>query len=126
YWQCVKCTLVNQQSRKSCKLCGGSRLNSVQGNRTDTLASLLFSWTCTVCTLRNTQSDPNCVACNNPRTLVNRGESKSQDLVRDQSGNTRTRRDLTRHNRSHWECSSCTYLNESSRFSCEVCHQARS
>ncbi|OTF74215.1 calcium-dependent cysteine protease-like protein, partial [Euroglyphus maynei] len=41
-----------------------------------------------------------------------------------QSSQTR-RRDLTRRNRSHWECSACTYLNSSDRFSCEICHQGR-
>lgn len=118
YWQCIKCTLFNHQKKTSCKLCGGSRLNSVNGsnNSSDTLASLLSSWTCAVCTLRNRLSDSACAVCSNPRSSLATVGKATRD----------TRRDLTRHNRSHWECSSCTYLNVSTRYSCEVCHQPRS
>ncbi|CAM6001731.1 unnamed protein product [Sphagnum balticum] len=38
---------------------------------------------------------------------------------------THHRRDLTR-NKSQWECSDCTFLNPSARFSCAMCHHSRS
>ncbi|KAH9511794.1 calpain-D [Dermatophagoides farinae] len=137
-WQCIKCTLINGDEQQSCAVCGGSRLNSVESESITTTNNFINSinnddkpifvtinpqqqWTCIKCTLRNSiHNDPICAACGYPRpppSIQNPSLQSSQSQTR--------RRDLTRRNRSHWECSACTYLNSSDRFSCEICHQGR-
>lgn len=125
YWHCIKCTLINHIDDKYCNVCGGSKLNSMNNNPKDKLSTLMQTWTCTKCTLRNSSVESMCAACNFPRS--------SSNLVNDDKLNKYNsrksmaqHRDLTRHNRSHWECSACTFFNLSTRFTCEICHQGRS
>lgn len=177
HWQCVKCTLLNSNRKSFCKLCGGSRLNSLasvgcsndsstsitRSNQTqlpttvNSITSFLISsstqlentwWSCSHCTLVNASSEQICGACANSRivltssstatittipTTANQlgistaaGATKSPFTPSSSTSGENRIRNLLRQNRSHWECSACTYLNVSTRYSCEVCHQARS
>ncbi|KAH9425508.1 Calpain-15 [Dermatophagoides pteronyssinus] len=143
-WQCIKCTLINNDEQQFCSVCGGSRLNSVESesktDKTNVINPLATynkfvtttinqqqqqqqQWTCIKCTLRNSiDNDSICAACGYPQSS---SSSSIQNPCSSQSSQTTRRRDLTRRNRSHWECSACTYLNSSDRFSCEICHQGR-
>lgn len=172
YWQCIKCTLINQFDCKYCLACGGSKLNSLNyqqqlyGNKNDNPFNRINknnnnkelelignnrikqiepfdedknglenffetkTWTCIKCTLNNLIKNEICDACGYPRYFNTQdnmlNEYVSFNYNQNQLGkNTHVARNLTRKIGSHWECSACTYINQSNRFSCEICHQAR-
>ena len=131
-WTCIKCTLINSSADNFCTACGGSKLNSTSGKNFLTLKPN-ESWVCSRCTLRNAIEVKFCSVCSHKREdLRNSSISIIEDSDDDDilvvtptsSANVR-RRDLTR-NKSQWECSACTYLNPSARYSCEICQQSRS
>ena len=132
-WTCIKCTLINSFDDNYCTACGGSKLNSTTDKSFLTLKPN-ESWVCSRCTLRNAIEITNCSVCNYKRQdLRNSSISIIEDDMEDDilvvrpssSSNGVQRRDLTR-NKSHWECSACTFLNPSTRFSCDMCQQSRS
>lgn len=132
-WTCIKCTLINSMDDNFCTACGGSKLNSTTDKNFVTLKPN-ESWVCNRCTLRNTMDSNVCSVCNHKRQDVrNSSVSIIEDSDEDDilvvtpttSANAIHRRDLTR-NKSQWECSACTFLNPSSRYSCEICQQSRS
>lgn len=89
------------------------------------------TWTCIKCTLNNAIKNEICDACGYPR-YFNTNNNMLNDYVlfnynQNQLANKNTHiaKNLTRKIGSHWECSACTYINQSNRFSCEICHQAR-
>jgi calpain-15 len=133
-WTCIKCTLINSYDDNYCKACGGSKLNSTTDKNYLTLKPN-ESWVCSRCTLRNTITATNCSACgfkrqelrNNSIAIVEDNDEDDILIVTPStsSRNNVHRRDLTR-NKSLWECSACTFLNPSSRYSCEICQQSRS
>ncbi|CAG2107155.1 unnamed protein product [Medioppia subpectinata] len=132
-WTCIKCTLINSLNDNYCTACGGSKLNSTTDKNYLTLKPN-ESWVCSRCTLRNAIDSTKCSACNHKRQDLRNSsiaiiEDEDDDdilLVRPTtSADNVHRRDLTR-NKSQWECSACTFLNPSARYSCEICQQSRS
>ena len=132
-WTCIKCTLINSLDDNFCTACGGSKLNSTTDKNFVTLKPN-ESWVCSRCTLRNTMDNNVCSVCNHKRQDMRNSsvaiieDSDEDDILLvtpTSSANAVHRRDLTR-NKSQWECSACTFLNPSSRYSCEICQQSRS
>lgn len=155
-WSCVKCTLANGPMDLLCRACGGSKLNSTteriyqtvrpgQGWDCDrcTLRNVNLATSCKACsaskpislTATSTQMRLNTDQASQsliPLTPATDYPNTNDDyqLIRSRVSSASSsisqiledRRDL----RTHWECSSCTYQNQVSKFSCEICHQGRS
>lgn len=154
-WSCVKCTLVNSPADGLCRACGGSKINSTTDRIYQTVRPGL-GWNCERCTLRNLNLAANCRACNASRPAVNGVTSThmrtnthlNQQVVEMVSGteyaNTNDDYQLIRSRvssasssisqiledrrdaRTHWDCSACTFQNQVTKYSCEICQQARS
>ncbi|KAG1670643.1 Calpain-D [Nymphon striatum] len=60
-WVCVKCTLVNSQIESTCRVCGGSQLNSSSPKRSSSTNSNKL--TCYRCTFINKKNATHCSAC---------------------------------------------------------------
>ncbi|RWS27772.1 calcium-dependent cysteine protease-like protein [Leptotrombidium deliense] len=132
-WSCIKCTLINSIDDLLCIACGGSQVNSTRPKQYLTLKPE-ESWICEKCTLRNANQVLKCEACdtskpvdivpldNEPEQLIwNRITSATSSLMYELF-----RRDSTSNQRTHWECSACTYINPFTRYGCEMCQQSRS
>lgn len=117
-WTCVKCTLINSSNERFCCACGGSKLNSTSSKQYRTLKPN-ESWVCPSCTLRNQHSLTECRVCN-----TSRYESDSSQQSRAISN--RTLRNRRNNDCENWECSSCTFVNNSSKAMCEMCQTSRS
>ncbi|KAF7496727.1 Calpain-D [Sarcoptes scabiei] len=132
-WQCLKCTLINQPEMAFCAVCGGSRSisfatfdkNHIPSKNSEDFFPISSNdnarWYCKKCSHLNFESKACCEACHYSREIVSECSKKDSE----QKEFSSFHRDLTRQNKSHWECSACTYMNPSSRFSCEICHQGR-
>lgn len=60
-WVCVKCTLVNSQIESTCRVCGGSQINSTSPKRSSSTSS--SKSTCSHCTFINIKNPRHCSAC---------------------------------------------------------------
>uniref|UniRef100_T1L551 Calpain catalytic domain-containing protein n=2 Tax=Tetranychus urticae TaxID=32264 RepID=T1L551_TETUR len=120
FWTCIKCTLNNSTEENFCTACGGSKANSTSDKTFQTLKHE-ESWVCDRCTLRNSKNLEKCMVCESRRPIINQPFSQSV-----QNNLSTTRPDSTLGKRVKWECSACTYINPVSRYSCEMCQQARS
>ncbi|XP_035227297.1 calpain-15-like isoform X2 [Stegodyphus dumicola] len=118
-WTCVKCTLINSSNERFCCACGGSKLNSTSSKQYRTLKPN-ESWVCRSCTLRNHHSVSECRVCNTCRY------DNADDSHRSQPSNRTLRRNRGNNESGSWECSSCTFINASSRVMCEMCQTSRS
>ncbi|KAI1286999.1 Calpain-D [Halotydeus destructor] len=132
-WSCIRCTLINSNLDISCRACGGSKAKSTE-KTSDTLKPD-ESWICSKCTLRNLNLTSKCSACETPRKSTLNGlplytdDNDDYALInhRINSASVNISEMLSRTgNRSHWQCSACTFSNPYSKYSCEMCHQARS
>lgn len=150
-WSCLKCTLINSSSDAFCKACNGSQVDSTTERMYMTVRPGL-GWDCSRCTLRNINTALVCHACREPKpgTVITMAvhplpplpvcpendlisledDNEEYQLIRSRVSSASSsisqiledRRDT----KTHWECSSCTFVNRVCRFSCEMCRQSRS
>ena len=111
WWSCKHCTLQNAPSEQLCGACANPKVAKLHSNTASNVSTS---------TTANPTDSSNCPTASTSAASASSSSSSSF------SSNGNGVRNLLRQNRSHWECSACTYLNVSSRYSCEVCHQARS
>lgn len=140
-WSCIKCTLINLSSDSSCKACGGSKINSTTERLYQTVRPG-HGWDCSRCTLRNVNSVVVCHACSTPKTTSKSTPTTGSTVTPFYSANDDyqiIRRRVSsasssinqiledrKDPKTHWTCSACTYANDLSKYSCEICDQARS
>ena len=125
-WSCIKCTLINSVNDSFCKICGGSKRNSISSKQFNTLR-VEESWVCAICTLRNPNHFQFCSACEIEKTDHNR----MNNLVVDSSTsspNLSLANDLNSRSRSpknKWHCYNCSHDNLYSFSRCTICQQNR-
>ena len=151
-WTCVKCTLINSSSDAFCHACQGSKVDSTTDRVYQTVRPGQ-GWDCPRCTLRNVNIAINCHACQEAKPMVTslvavgggsivlppedndlislKGDDNDEyQLIRSRvssaSSSISQILEDRRDKKSHWQCSSCTFINRVSRFSCEMCSQSRS
>ncbi|KAL7581624.1 hypothetical protein ACA910_022177 [Epithemia clementina (nom. ined.)] len=61
-WQCAKCTLLNETTRKKCSACGTKKADA------STPPSVKKEWCCSSCTFANPKSRKTCNACGSKKT----------------------------------------------------------
>lgn len=133
-WTCIKCTLINSSKDLLCRACGGSKVNSTTSKQFQTLKPDQ-SWVCVRCTLRNTNLAQRCSVCESKRpsgrgdfAALDPSDNEDYQLIerRLSSASSSISQLLKRPSKTHWQCSACTFNNPYSKYSCEMCQQARS
>uniref|UniRef100_T1J9T8 Calpain-D n=1 Tax=Strigamia maritima TaxID=126957 RepID=T1J9T8_STRMM len=117
-WTCIKCTLVNCNKENTCGVCGGSKLNSIEPDKSPGEKEY---WICSKCTLRNDETAESCHACQGDPPNDADASGQLDDKKTDDANVARLQTD------GSWQCSTCTFRNALSKaVSCEMCANARS
>lgn len=124
-WSCVKCTLINSINDEFCKICSGSKKNSISSKQFSTLRPE-NSWVCLWCTLRNPNHFQFCSACEVEKSADQMSRSNSQldsrpviSVGMDLKSSTRSQKE------EKWHCYNCSHENSYSFSRCSVCQQNR-
>lgn len=124
-WSCVKCTLINSINDEFCKICSGSKKNSISSKQFSTLRPE-NSWVCIWCTLRNPNHFQFCSACEVEKNADQMSQSSvdvasGQAAAADQKSTTGNRNQKE----DKWHCYNCSHENSYSFSRCSVCQQNR-
>ena len=119
-WSCVKCTLINSINDEFCKICSGSKKNSISSKQFSTLRPE-NSWVCIWCTLRNPNHFQFCSACEVEKTAdqMNQSSADAAPNLADPKSTTGNRKE------DKWHCYNCSHENSYSFSRCSVCQQNR-